>query len=191
MRTARPGQKSEADFGPLNLVVGRGLFRLGTEVPCNSRCEEERHETSPGDLPSDLRSNVGWFRRPGQPGRGGHRGRRQAGIVGQHLREDVFDQRFNRGRPLGGFPTYSLSDRFAVQPEVLFVMKGPLREHAVRRIQGNHGFQPTWKSRLAKYILACGPVSFNVSAGPALALKLSAKVRYQWKGYRRRKIWKA
>lgn len=97
--------------------------------------------------------------------------------------EDVFDQRFKLGPALGGFLTYSLSDRFAVQPEVLFVMKGSRYESTrFGEYKETMDFSYLEVPLLAKYILARGPVSFNAFAGPALALKLSAKVRYQWEG---------
>jgi len=44
---------------------------------------------------------------------------------------------------------------------------------------------------LAKYTGAVGPLTFNAFAGPALAFKLSAKVKYQWEGVWKKKTWRA
>ena len=97
--------------------------------------------------------------------------------------EDVFDQRFKLGAALGAFLTYSLSDRFAVQPEVLFVMKGSRYEStSFGDYEETMDFRYLEIPVLAKFFLNRGPVAFNAFAGPALAFKLSAKVKYRWEG---------
>jgi len=97
--------------------------------------------------------------------------------------EDVFEQKFKLGLAAGGFLTYSLSDRAALQPELLFVMKGSRYESTeFGEYKESMDFLYLEIPLLVKYRLARGPLAVDIFAGPALAFKLSAKVRYEWAG---------
>jgi hypothetical protein len=97
--------------------------------------------------------------------------------------EDVFDQGFKLGGALGAFLTYSLGDRFAVQPEILFVMKGSrYRSTRFGAYEETMDFRYLEIPVLAKFLLNRGRVVFDAFAGPALAFKLGAKVKYRWEG---------
>ncbi len=97
--------------------------------------------------------------------------------------EDVFDQKFRLGLALGGFLTYGLSERVALQPELLFVMKGS-RYKSTRfgEYKETMSFNYLEVPLLAKYVVSRKPVPVAIFAGPALSLKLGAKVKYEWEG---------
>ncbi len=81
----------------------------------------------------------------------------------------------------GGFITYNINDMFAIQPELLFTMKGAKIEEA--------GYKETIKLNyleipvLAKLSIPTpGNVKPNLFVGPSLAIKLSAKVKWEEAG---------
>lgn len=87
----------------------------------------------------------------------------------------------NIGLCVGGFVTYSLSDMFAIQPELLFTMKGAKMEVA--------GYKETVKVNyleipvLAKLSIPTpGNVKPSLFVGPSLAIKLSAKAEWEEDG---------
>ena len=97
--------------------------------------------------------------------------------------EDVFDQEFKLGLAAGGFLTFSFSDRVALQPELLFVMKGSRYETTrFGDYRESMNFNYVEFPLLVTYIVSRGPIALNAFAGPALAFKLSAKVKYEWEG---------
>ncbi|MDH4196531.1 MAG: PorT family protein [Candidatus Aminicenantes bacterium] len=97
--------------------------------------------------------------------------------------EDVVDQEFKFGLAAGGFLTYSLGRRVALQPELLFVRKGSRYESTLfgdykEAMDFNYMEIPLF----AKYKILHAPLPVYVFAGPALAFRLSAKVKYEWEG---------
>ena len=92
-----------------------------------------------------------------------------------------FEVSSNIGLCAGGFITYTLNDMFAIQPELLFTMKGAKIEGA--------GYKETVKVNyleipvLAKLSIPTpGTVKPSLFVGPSLAIKLSAKVEWEEAG---------
>jgi len=89
------------------------------------------------------------------------------------------------GLCLGGFVTYSISDMFAIQPEVLFTMKGAKKEVEVQgetlKVTGSLNYLEI--PVLAKLSIP-GQGSFvpNLFIGPYLAIKLSGKWKVEYAG---------
>jgi len=98
---------------------------------------------------------------------------------------DVYDQKFRAGFSYGIFMTYGFGRTFAVQPELLFVMKGSKYVNGV----GSDAYRETMSLEyvelpiLAKVYL---PLSRNfrilVFAGPAPALNIRARVDARFAG---------
>lgn len=85
----------------------------------------------------------------------------------------------------GGFITYSLSDMFAIQPELLFSMKGAKAEREILgetmkvTIKVNYLEIPV----LAKLSIPTpGNVKPSLFVGPSLAIKLSGKSKWEYAG---------
>ncbi len=98
---------------------------------------------------------------------------------------DVYDQRFRAGFSYGIFMSYRFGARFALQPELLFVMKGSKYVNG----QGSDAYRETMSLEyvelpiLAKYYFPLFR-SFRtyVFAGPAPALNIRARVDAQFAG---------
>ncbi|MGD2246398.1 MAG: porin family protein [Candidatus Aminicenantes bacterium] len=89
------------------------------------------------------------------------------------------------GGCFGFFLTYSLMRSFAIQPEVLVSMKGARGEGTILGEPFEFSVNMTYLEipLLAKLLIQTGgKLKPNVYAGPALALKLSAKAVLKWAG---------
>jgi len=88
--------------------------------------------------------------------------------------DDVSDAKMKLGIVGGGFITYAFSDLFAIQPELIFSMKGAKYEPT----GGSYDFKLNYIEIpvLAKVLLAGGGnFKPNFYAGPAIGFLLSAK----------------
>jgi hypothetical protein len=86
---------------------------------------------------------------------------------------------------LGGFVTYHINEMFAVQPEVLITMKGARYKEEIRGEILKVWINLTYLEIpvLAKITLpTLGIVKPSLYAGPALAIKLSGKVKAESEG---------
>jgi hypothetical protein len=98
---------------------------------------------------------------------------------------DVYDQRFRVGFSYGVFMTYGFGRAFAVQPELLFVMKGSRYINGT----GSDAYRETMSLEyielpiLAKYSLPLSRAfKVHVFAGPAPALNIRARVDARFAG---------
>lgn len=98
---------------------------------------------------------------------------------------DVYDQRFRTGFSYGIFMTYGFGRRFAVQPELLYVMKGSRYVNG----QGSDAYRETMSLEyvelpiLAKYELPLfRSFRTHVFAGPAPAMNIRARVDARFAG---------
>ena len=99
--------------------------------------------------------------------------------------KDVYDQRFRVGFSYGVFMTYGFGRRFAIQPELLYVMKGSKYVNG----QGSDAYRETMSLEyvevpiLAKYDLPLfRRFRTHVFAGPAPAMKIRARVDARFAG---------
>ncbi len=99
--------------------------------------------------------------------------------------KDVYDQRFRVGFSYGVFMTYGLGRRFAIQPELLYVMKGSRYVNG----QGSDAYRETMSLEyveapiLARYDLPLfRKFRTHVFAGPAPAMKIRARVDARFAG---------
>jgi hypothetical protein len=98
---------------------------------------------------------------------------------------DVYDQKFRAGFSYGIFMTYGFSRTFAVQPELLFVMKGSKYVNG----RGSDAYRETMSLEyvelpiLVKYYLPLSRAfKVHVFAGPAPALNIRARVNSKFAG---------
>ncbi len=108
----------------------------------------------------------------------------KAGLNIANLRgDDMEDWDSKMGFSAGGFITYSINDMFAIQPEVLFTMKGAKYE---KELYGETLKQTISLNYLEIPVLAKlsmptqGSVKPNLFVGPSLAILLSAKVEWEY-----------
>ena len=101
-----------------------------------------------------------------------------ANETGDDVEEDAEMQ---LGFAVGGFVTYSINEIFAIQPELLYTMKG------AKGTCEWDGLCEEWKDKLtyleipvlAKFTIPTeGKIAPNLFIGPALGILLSAK--YEW-----------
>jgi len=101
-----------------------------------------------------------------------------ANIHGDNV-EDVWDSKI--GICAGGFITCSLSDLFAIQPELLFTMKGSKAEEAGMKITMKLNYLEI--PVLAKVTIPTpGTVKPSLFVGPSLAIKLSGRAKVESAG---------
>jgi len=94
---------------------------------------------------------------------------------------DVDDAKSKVGFHVGGFAEIKLTDKFAIQPEILFSTQGAKSEESAL------GSKAEYKSNLsylnipvmAKYYVA---EKFSIEAGPQIGFLLSAKEKYEFSG---------
>ena len=94
---------------------------------------------------------------------------------------DVEDAKSLVGFQVGGFAEIKLTDKFAIQPEILFSTQGAKSEESAL------GSTAEYKSNLsylnipvmAKYYVA---EKFSLEAGPQIGFLLSAKEKYEFSG---------
>lgn len=93
--------------------------------------------------------------------------------------EDVWDSKI--GICAGGFITCSLSGLFAIQPELLFTMKGSKAEEAGNKVTMKLNYLEI--PVLVKLSIPTpGIVKPSLFVGPSLAIKLSAKAKVEFAG---------
>ena len=94
---------------------------------------------------------------------------------------DVTDSKSLIGAQLGGFAEISISDKFAIQPELLFSMQGAKSEYSESIIGDSYREESKLKLNylnipiLAKYYVGD---KFAVLAGPQFGILMSAKENY-------------
>lgn len=98
---------------------------------------------------------------------------------------DVYDQRFRAGFSYGIFMSYRFGSRFAVQPELLFVMKGSKYVNgegpdAYREIMSLEYVELPILAKL--YVPLFRSFRTHVFAGPAPALNIRARVDARFAG---------
>jgi len=99
--------------------------------------------------------------------------------------DDVEDAKMKMGFAAGGFVTYSINEMFAVQPEVLYTMKGAKWEEDILgetlELTANYTYLEI--PVLAKFTIPTqGNISPNLFVGPALGILMSAKEKVEWAG---------
>jgi len=105
-----------------------------------------------------------------------------ANIHGDNV-EDVWDSKI--GICAGGFITCSLSDLFAIQPELLFTMKGSKAEGEVEGEPAKLTMKLNYLEIpvLAKLLIPTpGTVRPSLFVGPSLAIKLTGKGKVEYAG---------
>jgi len=91
------------------------------------------------------------------------------------------DRKMKTGFCVGGFITYSINEMFAIQPEVLYTMKGAKWEWADEGWQDEEKLTYLEIPVLAKVTIPTqGSIAPNLFVGPALAILLSAKYYEEW-----------
>jgi hypothetical protein len=98
---------------------------------------------------------------------------------------DVYEQRSRIGFGAGAFLTFGLGSSFAVQPEVLFVMKGSKYSNGsgADAYRETLGLDYIEVPVLIKFFLpVAGPFRLHLFAGPSLAFKLRARVEATFGG---------
>ena len=100
--------------------------------------------------------------------------------------DDAEDLDSKIGLAIGGFITYSVNDRFAIQPEVFYTMKGAkseVEDFVGETITSTLSFNYLEIPVLAKLTIPTeGAVEPNVFLGPALAINLSADSKTEFAG---------
>jgi len=94
---------------------------------------------------------------------------------------DADDAKSKVGFHVGGFAEIKLTDKFAIQPEILFSTQGAKSE------ESGFGYSEEYKSNLsylnipvmAKYYVA---EKFSLEAGPQIGFLLSAKEKFDYSG---------
>ncbi|MCU4176503.1 porin family protein [Carboxylicivirga sp. N1Y90] len=81
------------------------------------------------------------------------------------------------GLTIGAFAKYSVSEKFAIQPELLYSMKGAKINYSEGNDYNKGSIKTNYLSIpiIAKYYLSSG---FNLQAGPQMDFLLSAKTSY-------------
>ncbi len=102
--------------------------------------------------------------------------------------EQVFGEKMESkwGLCVGGFIRFNISKAFAIQPEVLYTMKGAKIGATVLDITSKWEFSLSYLEVpvLVKFMIpAPGGVKPNLYAGPALAIKLSGKIKHEVPGW--------
>ena len=96
---------------------------------------------------------------------------------------DVTDSKSLIGAQFGGFAEIKISDKFAVQPELLFSMQGAKSEYSDSDIDYSYSEESKTKLNylnvpiLAKYYVA---EKFALLAGPQFGILMSAKEEYEF-----------
>ncbi len=94
---------------------------------------------------------------------------------------DGVDSKMRMGFSAGGFLTYSINEMFAVQPELLYTMKGAKWEWADEDWQDEEKLAYLEMPVLAKVTIPTkGMIAPNLFAGPALGILLTAKYKEEW-----------
>lgn len=101
-----------------------------------------------------------------------------ATAIGDDTDIDGADKGFRTGMAFGGFVTYSINDEFAVQPELLYSMKGATYEAKEGDGEITNKLDYLQIPILAKYQVQ----NFNFFAGPALAFNLTAESEVEVNG---------
>jgi hypothetical protein len=86
----------------------------------------------------------------------------------------------------GGFVRFNISKTFAIQPEVLYTMKGAKIDSTVLRIKSKWEFNLSYLEVpvIVKFMIPTpGGVKPNLYAGPSLAIKLSSKIKHEIPGW--------
>jgi hypothetical protein len=95
--------------------------------------------------------------------------------------EVELDKKMKMGFTAGGFVTYSITEMFAVQPEVFYTMKGVKYEGDDWTTTFTYNYLEI--PVLAKFTIPTeGNISPNLFVGPALGINLSAKYKEEYDG---------
>ncbi|WP_281232069.1 porin family protein [Flavobacterium gelatinilyticum] len=105
----------------------------------------------------------------------------KAGANLSNFSGDVEDAKSLIGFQVGGFAEFKLSDKFAIQPELLFSTQGAKSE------ESEFGYSSEYKTHLsyinvpvmAKYYIV---EKFSVEAGPQIGFLVSAKEKWETSG---------
>lgn len=106
----------------------------------------------------------------------------KAGLNISNFSGDVEDAKSLIGLQFGGFAEISISEKFAIQPELLFSMQGAKSEYS--ESEPGYSYSEEYTSKLnylnipvlAKYYVAD---KFALLAGPQLGILMSAKEKYE------------
>lgn len=107
----------------------------------------------------------------------------KVGLNISNLSGDVDDTKSLIGAHLGGFAEISISEKFAIQPELLFSMQGAKSEYSESDIDYSYSEETKTKLNylniplLAKYYVAD---KFALLAGPQFGILMSAKEDYEF-----------
>lgn len=107
----------------------------------------------------------------------------KVGLNISNLSGDVEDTKSLIGAHLGGFAEISISEKFAIQPELLFSMQGAKSEYSESDIDYSYSEETKTKLNylniplLAKYYVAD---KFALLAGPQFGILMSAKEDYEF-----------
>jgi opacity protein-like surface antigen len=99
----------------------------------------------------------------------------KAGVNLHTLTGDVEDQSSKIGFQAGAFAEFKLSDKFAIQPELLYSTQGTKFEEGDDEIKYNLSYLNI--PVMAKYYVA---EKFSLEAGPQIGFLLSAKGKYDF-----------
>jgi len=113
---------------------------------------------------------------PGLTGYGLKAGVNMANFSGDDVDIEGADKKMRLGFSAGGFVTYSISEMFALQPEVFYTMKGAKYEAEDGDVTFKYDYLEI--PVLAKVTIPTeGNIAPNLFIGPALAINLSAKAK--------------
>lgn len=107
----------------------------------------------------------------------------KVGLNISNLSGDVEDTKSLIGAHLGGFAEISISEKFAIQPELLFSMQGAKSEYSESDVDYSYSEESKTKLNylnvpiLAKYYVA---EKFALLAGPQFGILMSAKEDYEF-----------
>jgi opacity protein-like surface antigen len=107
----------------------------------------------------------------------------KVGLNISNLSGDVEDSKSLIGAHLGGFAEISISEKFAIQPELLFSMQGAKSEYSETDVDYSYNEETKTKLNylnvpiLAKYYVAD---KFALLAGPQFGILMSAKEDYEF-----------
>lgn len=107
----------------------------------------------------------------------------KVGLNISNLSGDVEDTKSLIGAHLGGFAEISISEKFAIQPELLFSMQGAKSEYSESDVDYSYSEESKTKLNylnvpiLAKYYVA---EKFALLAGPQFGILMSAKEEYEF-----------
>jgi hypothetical protein len=119
-------------------------------------------------------SNVFAQATAGITGKGIKLGLNMANLTGS----DVQNTKIKMGLAAGGFITYSINDLFAIQPEVLYMMKGAKSDVTVNGVTSTQSLKLNYiEIPILVKVLLSGGGNFkpNFYAGPAIGILMSAK----------------